>query len=37
MVDIAWLTLLHRAHIIEDRTGYDFIGAVQSEKLGNTG
>ncbi|MEX3010802.1 glutathione S-transferase family protein [Hoeflea sp. TYP-13] len=26
MVDIAWLTLLHRAHIIEQRTGYDFIG-----------
>lgn len=26
MVDIAWLTLLHRAHIIEQRTGYDFVG-----------
>lgn len=26
MVDIAWLTLLHRADIIERRTGYDFIG-----------
>ncbi len=26
MVDIAWLPLLHRAHIIEQRTGYDFIG-----------
>ena len=24
--DIAWLVLLHRAHIIEERTGYDFIG-----------
>ncbi len=26
MVDIAWLTLLHRARIIEERSGYDFIG-----------
>jgi glutathione S-transferase len=26
MVDIAWLTLLHRADIIEQRSGYDFIG-----------
>ena len=26
MVDIAWLTLLHRADIVERRTGYDFIG-----------
>ena len=26
MVDIAWLTLLHRAEIIERRSGYDFIG-----------
>jgi len=26
MVDLSWLTLLHRAHIIEQRTGYDFIG-----------
>ena len=26
MVDIAWLTLLHRADIIEKNTGYDFIG-----------
>lgn len=26
MVDIAWLTLLHRADIIESRTGYDFLG-----------
>ncbi len=26
MVDIAWLTLLHRAEIIERRTGYDFVG-----------
>ena len=26
MVDIAWLTLLHRAHIIERRSCYDFIG-----------
>lgn len=25
-VDIAWLPLLHRAHIIEARTGYDFLG-----------
>jgi len=27
MVDIAWLALLHRADIIEKRTGYDFVGA----------
>lgn len=26
MVDISWLTLLHRAHVIEQRSGYDFIG-----------
>ncbi|MEM8985916.1 MAG: glutathione S-transferase family protein [Pseudomonadota bacterium] len=26
MVDIAWLTLLHRADIIKRHTGYDFIG-----------
>ena len=26
MVDIAWLTLLHRAHLIERRSRYDFIG-----------
>lgn len=26
MVDIAWLPLLHRADIIQKRTGYDFIG-----------
>ena len=26
MVDLAWLTLLHRADIIERRSGYDFIG-----------
>ena len=26
MVDIAWLTLLHRADIIRKRTGYDFVG-----------
>ena len=26
MVDIAWLTMLHRAQIIEERTGYDFVG-----------
>ncbi len=26
-VDIAWLPLLDRAHIIEESTGYDFIGA----------
>jgi len=26
MVDIAWLPLLHRAEIVEQRTGYDFIG-----------
>ncbi|MEM9063547.1 MAG: glutathione S-transferase family protein [Pseudomonadota bacterium] len=26
MVDIAWLTLLHRADIIEQHAGYDFIG-----------
>lgn len=26
MVDIAWLVLLHRACIIEQRSGYDFIG-----------
>ena len=26
MVDIAWLTLLHRADVIEKRSGYDFIG-----------
>lgn len=26
MVDISWLTLLHRAHIIEQSSGYDFIG-----------
>ena len=26
MVDIAWLTLLHRAEIIERRSGFDFIG-----------
>ncbi len=26
MVDIAWLVLLHRAHIIERHTGFDFIG-----------
>ncbi|MEM7060228.1 MAG: glutathione S-transferase family protein [Pseudomonadota bacterium] len=26
MVDIAWLTLLHRAGIIERHTGYDFVG-----------
>ncbi len=26
MVDIAWLTLLHRADIVEKNTGYDFIG-----------
>jgi len=25
-VDVAWLTLLHRADIIEKRSGYDFIG-----------
>ena len=27
MVDIAWLPLLHRAHIIEKRSCYDFIGS----------
>jgi len=26
MVDIAWLTLLHRAEIIERRSGHDFVG-----------
>ena len=26
MVDISWLTLLHRAHVIEQRSGYDFVG-----------
>ena len=26
MVDIAWLTLLHRADVIEKRAGYDFVG-----------
>ena len=26
MVDIAWLPLLHRANIIENKSGYDFIG-----------
>lgn len=26
VVDIAWLVLLHRAKIIEDKSGYDFIG-----------
>ncbi|MEO0821139.1 MAG: glutathione S-transferase family protein [Pseudomonadota bacterium] len=26
-VDLAWLTLLHRAAIIEARSGYDFLGA----------
>ncbi|WP_419906975.1 glutathione S-transferase family protein [Hoeflea sp.] len=26
MVDIAWLVLLHRADIIERRSGYDFLG-----------
>ena len=26
MVDIAWLVLLHRACIVEQRSGYDFIG-----------
>ncbi|NEO17826.1 glutathione S-transferase family protein [Moorena sp. SIO3E8] len=26
MVDIAWLTLLHRAEIIERRSGFDFLG-----------
>ncbi len=26
MVDIAWLPLLHRANIIEHRSGYDFVG-----------
>ena len=26
MVDIAWLVLLHRAHIVERRTCYDFLG-----------
>lgn len=26
MVDIAWLTLLHRADIIEKHAGYDFVG-----------
>ncbi|MBT4934342.1 MAG: glutathione S-transferase family protein [Rhodospirillaceae bacterium] len=26
MVDVAWLPLLHRANIIEKRTGYNFIG-----------
>ncbi|MBY6188024.1 glutathione S-transferase family protein [Marinobacter hydrocarbonoclasticus] len=25
MVDIAWLPVLHRAHIIEQKTGYDFL------------
>lgn len=27
LVDLAWLTLLHRAHLMEERSGYDFIGA----------
>lgn len=27
MVDIAWLPLLHRASIVEQHSGYDFIGA----------
>ena len=26
MVDIAWLTLLHRANIVEKHSGFDFIG-----------
>ena len=26
MVDIAWLPLLHRAHLIEQKSGYDFVG-----------
>lgn len=26
MVDIAWLPLLHRAHIVEQRSGIDFLG-----------
>ena len=42
MVDIAWLTLLHRADIIEKRAGYDFIGdrpklKVWQKRLMDTG
>lgn len=32
MVDIAWLPLLHRAAIIEQRSGYDFIAAYPAVK-----
>ena len=31
-VDIAWLPLLHRAAIIEDRTGYDFLAEYLKTK-----
>lgn len=32
-VDIAWLPLLHRASIIERRTGYDFLAGYPKAKL----
>ena len=31
-VDIAWLPLLHRAHIVEQRTGYDYLEAFPKVK-----
>lgn len=42
MVDVAWLPLLHRANVIEEHTGYDFIGdrpklKYWQEQLLNTG
>lgn len=37
MVDIAWLPLLHRAAIIENRTGYDFIGDFPKVKAWQNG
>ncbi|QBY05862.1 glutathione S-transferase family protein [Thalassotalea sp. HSM 43] len=32
LVDIAWLPLLHRAHIIETHTGYDFFNKLPNVK-----
>ena len=33
MVDLAWLPVLHRAHIIREKTGYDFLAGYPKVKV----
>ncbi|WP_062263700.1 glutathione S-transferase family protein [Endozoicomonas arenosclerae] len=33
MVDLAWLPVLHRAHIIQENTGYDFLAFYPKTKV----